>query len=87
MLNFEICLDYAEEKEVHVSDVGNVLANLAQRSNEKSEKSREVTKIKIPKEDIELVMNEMEVSKLKAERTLRECKGNIVEALTVLVNS
>jgi len=78
--------DYAEEKEVHVSDVGNVLANLAQRSNDKSKKS-EVTKIKIPKEDIELVMKEMEISKAKAEKTLRECKGNIVDALTVLVNS
>ena len=79
--------DYAEEKEVHVSDVGNLLANLAQRSNDKTRKSGEVTKIKIPKEDIELVMNEMEITKAKAEKTLRECKGNISEALTVLVNS
>ena len=70
-----------------MSDVGNLLANLAQQSNEKSNSVREVTKIKIPKEDIELIMKEMEVSKVKAERTLRECKGNIVEALTVLVNS
>lgn len=55
--------------------------------NKNREKERELAKIKLPKEDVELVMKEMEISKGKAERTLRECKGNVIEALTILVNS
>ena len=67
--------------------MGNVLANLAQSSKEQTQKARELAKIKIPKEDVEFVMKEMEVTKVKAEKTLRECSGNIVDALTILVNS
>ena len=70
-----------------MSDIGDVLANLAQRTNKNQEKERELAKIKLAKEDVELVMKEMEISKAKAERTLRECQGNVVEALTILVNS
>ena len=80
-------LDYAEEKEINVTDFGTVLANLGQKSNKAKEKERELSQVKILKEDVELIMTEMEVTKDKAERVLRENKGNVVEALTVLVNS
>ncbi|CAK8695366.1 unnamed protein product [Clavelina lepadiformis] len=85
--DLERVTDYAEEKEINVTDFGTVLANLGQKSNKAKEKERELSQVKILKEDVELIMTEMEVTKDKAERVLRENKGNVVEALTVLVNS
>ena len=41
----------------------------------------------VKKEDVELIMKEMELSHDKADRALREHGGDVVEALTALVNS
>lgn len=38
------------------------------------------------KEDVELIMTEMQLSKERADRCLREHGGNVVEALSALVN-
>uniref|UniRef100_H2ZMY5 Nascent polypeptide-associated complex subunit alpha-like UBA domain-containing protein n=1 Tax=Ciona savignyi TaxID=51511 RepID=H2ZMY5_CIOSA len=86
--DLERVTDYAEEKEINVSDIGDMLAKFAQRSNEKqAEREKELSKVKISKEDVELVMKEMDISKIKAERALRENKGDAVAALTALVNA
>ncbi|XP_009858061.2 huntingtin-interacting protein K-like [Ciona intestinalis] len=87
--DLERVTDYAEEKEIHVTDIGDVLANLGQTSNAKqaAERERELSAVKISKEDVELVMREMEINKVKAERALRENKGDVVAALTALVNA
>ena len=50
------------------------------------EKEKELAKVSIRKEDVDLIADEMEISKTKAERTLREHAGNVVEALAVLTN-
>ena len=50
------------------------------------EKEKELAKVSIRKEDVDLIADEMEISKSKAERTLREHVGNVVEALIVLTN-
>ena len=50
------------------------------------EKEKELAKVSIRKEDVDLIADEMEISKSKAERTLREHAGNVVEALAVLTN-
>ena len=49
-------------------------------------REKELAKVSIKKEDVELSVKEMEISKDKAERTLREHAGNIVEALASLTN-
>uniref|UniRef100_A0A8C0IQH9 Huntingtin interacting protein K n=1 Tax=Chelonoidis abingdonii TaxID=106734 RepID=A0A8C0IQH9_CHEAB len=47
---------------------------------------KELAKVTIKKEDLELIMNEMEISRAAAERSLREHMGNVVEALITLTN-
>lgn len=51
------------------------------------EKERELAKVPIKKEDVELIIRELEVTKQIAERTLRESGGNLESALTTLVHS
>lgn len=71
-----------------MANVGNILADLKQSSSAASiEKEKQLASIKISKEDVELIINEMEIPKQKAERTLREHNGNIVAALAHLVAS
>lgn len=45
-----------------------------------------MAKVTIKKEDVELIMSEMEISRVTAERSLREHMGNVVEALVALTN-
>ena len=59
----------------------------AQKTAERLARERELAKVAISKEDVELIVSEMEISKEKAERTLREQGGDLVQALTALVNA
>ena len=49
-------------------------------------KEKELAKVSIKKEDVDLIVEEMEITKSKAERTLREHAGNVVNALAALTN-
>ena len=49
-------------------------------------REKELAKVSIKKEDVDLIAHEMEISKTKAERTLREHAGSVVEALAALTN-
>ncbi|XP_017592371.1 PREDICTED: huntingtin-interacting protein K, partial [Corvus brachyrhynchos] len=49
-------------------------------------REKELAKVTIKKEDLELIMTEMEISRAAAERSLREHMGNVVEALITLTN-
>ena len=49
-------------------------------------KEKELAKVSIKKEDVDLMVDELMISKTKAERTLREHAGNVVEALAALTN-
>ncbi|XP_018898852.1 huntingtin-interacting protein K isoform X1 [Bemisia tabaci] len=53
---------------------------------EKQKKESELAKIQIKKEDVDLIVKEMEISRTTAERTLREHSGDVVKALTALVD-
>ena len=55
-------------------------------SAERAAREKELAKVSITQENVDLIVAEMEISKVKAERTLREHKGNIVEALAALTN-
>lgn len=58
----------------------------AAQTAEKAARERELSKVPIEKEDVDLIVNEFEIPKAKAERTLREHGGNVVEALASLTN-
>ncbi|KAF0427423.1 huntingtin-interacting protein k [Gigaspora margarita] len=57
------------------------------RNAQKLQKQKDAEKITVSKEDIELIINEMEVTKAIADKYLRENKGNVVEALKAIVNA
>lgn len=63
---------------------------IAEAENEKKciniYREKELAKVTIKKEDLELIMTEMEISRAAAERSLREHMGNVVEALIALTN-
>ena len=53
---------------------------------EKQQLEKELSKIKILKEDVDLIVQEMEIPQSVAERKLREHRGDVVEALVALTN-
>ena len=85
--------DYAEDQEI--LSTGNELEDAivairnkqAQKTAEKMARERELAKVAISKEHVELIMHEMELPKEKTERILRENVGDVVKALTALVNA
>ncbi|KDR23047.1 huntingtin-interacting protein K [Zootermopsis nevadensis] len=88
--DLEKVTDYAEEKEIFTADLSGAMTIIGDRRNkevaEKMAKERELLKVSIKKEDVDLIMREMEISRNLAERTLREHHGNIVEALVSLTD-
>merc|ERR1712168_301012 len=91
--DLEKVTDYAEEKEI--LSTGNELEDAivairnkqALKTAEKLARERELAKVAISREHVELIMTELELPKEKAERTLREHGGDVVQALTALVNA
>ncbi|XP_003487386.2 huntingtin-interacting protein K [Bombus vosnesenskii] len=89
--DLEKVTDYAEEKEISSSDgFSCALSIIGDRRNkeaaEKKAREKELLKVPIKKEDVDLIMKEMEINRNVAEQTLREHSGNIVEALITLTN-
>ncbi|CAI5780179.1 Hypothetical predicted protein [Podarcis lilfordi] len=88
--DLELITDYAEEKEIQSSNLETATSVIGdRRSTEqkaKQEQEKELAKVTIQKEDLELIMNEMEISRAAAECSLREHMGNLVEALITLTN-
>ncbi|KAJ3278576.1 hypothetical protein HK104_002206 [Borealophlyctis nickersoniae] len=52
---------------------------------QRTARDKELDKVTISKEDVELIMTELEISKAQAERALKENKGNAVETLRKLL--
>ncbi|XP_037103806.1 huntingtin-interacting protein K [Syngnathus acus] len=88
--DLERVTDYAEEKEISSSDLQTAMTVIGDRRSReqkaKIERERELAKVTIKKEDVELIMSEMEISRVSAERSLREHMGNVVEALVALTS-
>ncbi|XP_070148659.1 huntingtin-interacting protein K [Polyergus mexicanus] len=89
--DLEKVTDYAEEKEISSSDgFSCALSIIGDRRNkeaaEKKAKEKELLKVSIKKEDVDLIMKEMEINRVLAEQTLREHRGDIVDALVTLTN-
>ena len=53
-------------------------------AQEKMEREIELAKVPIRKEDVDLIMTEMEIPRSRAERCLREHHGDVVRALVTL---
>ncbi|MGH0132899.1 UNVERIFIED_CONTAM: hypothetical protein FKN15_043925 [Acipenser sinensis] len=88
--DLERVTDYAEEKEISSSDLETAMSVIGDRRSReqkaKQERERELAKVTIKKDDVELIMTEMEIPRGVAERSLREHMGNVVEALIALTN-
>lgn len=88
--DLEKVTDYAEEKEISTQDFAGAISAIGDRRNkealEKQAREKELLKVSIKKEDVDLIVREMEISRALAERTLREYHGNVVNALIALTN-
>ena len=61
----------------------------SKRSKEDAERmarQKELAKVTIRKQDVDLIMEEMEVSRAEAELKLRQAMGNIVHAMINIMN-
>ncbi|KAJ3043915.1 hypothetical protein HDV00_003955 [Rhizophlyctis rosea] len=82
---------YFEDREmVDENKIGKAMSFLTNvgksQKSQVSARDKELAKIVISKEDVELVMNQLEITKPQAERALRENKGNAVETLRKLIS-
>ncbi|KAE8739509.1 hypothetical protein FOCC_FOCC015005 [Frankliniella occidentalis] len=89
--DLEKVTDFMEEKEIKHSEFleGALSIIGAQRERDlaaKREREVELSKVSIKKDDVELIVREMEISRSLAERKLREHRGNVVEALQSLTD-
>uniref|UniRef100_A0A1A9W9F1 Nascent polypeptide-associated complex subunit alpha-like UBA domain-containing protein n=1 Tax=Glossina brevipalpis TaxID=37001 RepID=A0A1A9W9F1_9MUSC len=90
--DLERVTDYAEEKEIstaaNISSAVEQFGNQRQKEDElKVAKEKELQKVQVKKEDIELIMNEMLITKTQAEKVLREQRGDVVAALEAIIAS
>jgi NACalpha-BTF3-like transcription factor len=75
--------EFDKHPKTFISLLGNrQIADTAQRLA----REKELAKVSIRTEDVDLIVDEMEISKTKAEKTLREHQGNVVRALASLTN-
>ncbi|KAG7190082.1 hypothetical protein KM043_006218 [Ampulex compressa] len=89
--DLERVTDYAEEKEISSSEgISCAMSIIGDWRNkeaaQKKAKEKELLKVVIKKEDVDLIMREMEINRNLAEQTLREHRGDVVEALITLTN-
>ncbi|ENN73160.1 huntingtin-interacting protein K [Dendroctonus ponderosae] len=88
--DLEKVTDYAEEKEISTQNFAVAISAIGDRWNqaalEEQAREKELLKVSIRKEDVDLIVREMEIPRSTAERTLRENHGNVVNALISLTN-
>ncbi|MCL4134347.1 UNVERIFIED_CONTAM: hypothetical protein GTU68_061312 [Idotea baltica] len=86
--DLERVTNYAEEKEIKSDANFMSVINDVKRQDEvkKMAKEKELAKVSIKKEDVELIVQELEIPKIKAEKVLREHQGNLIETLITLTN-
>eukprot|EP00795_Rhopilema_esculentum_P000268 gene268-9916_t len=87
--DLEKITDYEEDKEISSSDIANAVSLIEGRHSEerleKAQREKELAQVKIKKEDVDLIVDQMEISQVIAEKRLREHKGDVVEALVSLL--
>lgn len=83
--------DFVESREMDASTAQRAMAAILDAPADAVEardeaRERELAAVAIEQSDVLVVMREFELSKEEAERALRENSGNLVTALTALVN-
>jgi len=84
--DLERVTDYAEETEISTSDISGVMGIIGKEVAGRMAKESELLKVHIKKEDVQLIVQELEISEEKAERALREHGGNLMDTLVTLTN-
>lgn len=87
--DLEKVTDYAEEKEIGSVNLNNLKAiNLIeeQRTKENQAREEELAKVNITRDDVELIVKELEITKQQAELALRQSSGDVVQALVRLLS-
>lgn len=89
--DLEKVTDYAEEKEISAGDLNNAMNAISDKRKKdaelKAEREKMLASVKVKKEDVDLIVNEFEIAKSKAERVLKEHNADLVAALSSLINS
>jgi NACalpha-BTF3-like transcription factor len=92
--DLERITDYAEEKEISAGSLNNAMNAMNAISDkrktnaeQKAEREKHLASIKVKKEDIEIIVNEFEIAKQRAERVLKENNGDLEAALSSLINA
>ncbi|ALC47230.1 CG9922 [Drosophila busckii] len=89
--DLERVTDYAEEKEISAANISSAVEQFGNQRSKENElrvaKEKELQKVQVKKEDIELIMNELLVTKAQAEKVLREQSGNVVAALEAIISN
>jgi len=87
--DLEKVTDYVEETEIASSAIGDALESVGKTAlreqQTKAQRAQELARVKINKDDVDLIMSEMMVNRSVAETKLREHRGSVVDALTELV--
>lgn len=86
--DLEKVTDYAEEKEISINATNLETINLieAQRNKETQAREEELAKVKITREDVDLLIKELEITRQQAELALRQSSGDIVQAFVRLLS-
>ncbi|CAL8089949.1 unnamed protein product [Calicophoron daubneyi] len=87
--DLEKVTDYFEEKELKVGPdaltaVSGTAGDAAIAAS-KAQKEKQLLKVKVKSEDVELICRELEVSKIVAERCLKENCGDVYKTLVELI--
>ncbi|EDW83127.1 huntingtin-interacting protein K [Drosophila tropicalis] len=89
--DLERVTDYAEEKEISAANISSAVEQFGNQRHKENElrvaKEKELQKVQVKKEDIELIMNELLVTKGQAEKVLREQSGDVVAAIESIIMS
>jgi len=76
-----------EEKELDSSKIGKAMTMIGETNkNEKSQREKDLENVKVQKEDIDIIVNELEISRTQAERALRENNGDLKATLKHLIS-
>ena len=86
--DLERVTDFAEETELAVNANNLRAINLIeeQRVKENQAREEELAKVVITKDDVDLIIKELEITKQQAELALRQSSGDVVQALVSLLS-
>lgn len=84
--DIEKVTDYMEEAEVDANKVNKAIDFLTDFNKKRVGNRTMEQKNDLNKDDIDVIMNELLVTKIRAERALREKQGNVSDALMLLIN-